>query len=111
MFWSLLQINQEFKGKGVIIRVINSRFLGGQSRELLEYALNLDLCARQTNIRPKIPKTEYTKKVLEATGTRSPKPGTYVPGIVAKRGNLVGPRVDLRRVALSHLLEASSAYK
>jgi len=47
--------------------VIKYVFLGSQVRELLEDALNLDLCARQTKIRMNISETKYTKKVLEAT--------------------------------------------
>ena len=67
----------------LIFQVIKSTTLGGQVRELLEDTLNLDFCSRQTNIRMNIPENEYTKKVLEATGTCSPKPGNYVPGIAA----------------------------
>ena len=64
-----------------------------------------------------MPETEYTKKVLEATGISHQKPGTQVPGFATKtrhtprfRGKVVGPRIDLRRVASSRLLEAPYAY-
>jgi len=59
-----------------IFWIIKSAFLRGQVRELLEDALKLDLCACQTKIRTNIPETEYTKKVLEATGIARQKPGT-----------------------------------
>ena len=63
------------KGNKSLIKPNFSAFLGGQARDLLEDTSNLDPCARQTNIRAKKPKCEYTKMVLEATGSSSPKPG------------------------------------
>ena len=97
--------------------VINPEFRGAQVRDYLEDTSNLDSCARQTNIRTKLPEKEYTKKTLEARGSIAPKPGTFVPGIAAEtrqlprfRGNGVESRVDFRRVAPSRLPKGAYAY-
>jgi len=91
--------------------VIKSAILGGQARDLLEETSNLDLCLRQTNIRAQLPELGYTRKILEASWSHAPKPGTFIPGITANprqlpqiRGNVVGPRVDFWRVGPSCLL-------
>jgi len=84
-----------------------SALLGGQAREHLEDALNLDLCSHQTNIRAKLPETEYTKKIPEAPRILAQKPGTFVPGIAAdprpcggatRRSSTRGPVSSSRRV-------------
>ena len=64
--------------------------------DYLEDTSNLNSCARQTNIRAKLPEKEYTKKTVEARGISSPKPGTYVHGIALSRfrDNWVEPRVN-----------------
>ena len=49
--------------------VINPALLGGQAKDSLEDALNLDSCACQTNIQVQIPETEYTLTIHEAIGT------------------------------------------
>jgi len=46
--------------------------------------LNLDLCARQTNIRAKISESEYTRKVLKPGEAPHQNQGPKVPGFTAK---------------------------
>ena len=76
---------------------INPALLGGQAKDYLEDALNLDSCACQTNIRVKLPETQYTLNILEARGSadESQRPSSLeLPWI---RGNPCGSAAVTRR--------------
>ena len=68
--------------------------------------------------RSQLPKIRYIQKALAAGRSSRAEPGTWVLGIVAEMRQLlricgkgVGPRVNLRRMASSHLPYSSFAYK